>query len=119
MKEGMRARSARSASCSSGYSARYLSAELSSRAVVSCPAQLGQHVAPRVLPAVFDVLGDELAPAAGQRGVKLLVGQAPHELLVLLEPGRRHQPHQQRALAGVPLRASYGEGIVYLGPPPM
>ena len=44
---------------------------------------------------------DELAAAAAREFVELPIGQAPHERLVLLEPHRRQQPHQQGALARV------------------
>ena len=45
---------------------------------------------------------DELAAAAGgDELVELLVGESPHELLVVLEPFRGDQTHQQRPLAGV------------------
>ena len=47
------------------------------------------------------VRADELAAAVGDELVELLVGEAPHELLVVLEPLRRDQPHQQRALLRV------------------
>ena len=47
---------------------------------------------------------DELAAAVGEELVELLVGEAPHELLVVLQALRRDQPHEQRPLAGV-LRA--------------
>ena len=47
------------------------------------------------------VRADELAAAVGDELVELLVGEAPHERLVVLEPLRRDQPHQQRPLAGV------------------
>ena len=45
--------------------------------------------------------GDELAAAVGQEGVELLVGQPPHERLVVLEALRGDQPHQQAPFPGV------------------
>ncbi len=47
------------------------------------------------------VPADELAPAAGEELVELLLGEAPHERLVVLEPLRRDEPHEQRPLLGV------------------
>ena len=47
------------------------------------------------------VRADELAPAVADELVELLVGEAPHELLVVLQPLRRDQPHQQRAFLRV------------------
>ena len=46
-------------------------------------------------------LADELAATVGQERIEHAVGQLPHERLVLLEPLRRDQPHQQRAVVGV------------------
>ena len=45
--------------------------------------------------------GDELAPAVAEELVKLLVGQSPHERLVVLQPLGGDQPHQQAPLPGV------------------
>ena len=50
------------------------------------------------------VLVDELALAAVDELVDLAIRQSPHGLLVLLEPLRRDQPHQQAPLRGVPRR---------------
>ena len=47
------------------------------------------------------VRADELAATVGDELVELLVGEAPHERFVVLEPLRRDQPHQQRPLVGV------------------
>ena len=44
---------------------------------------------------------DELAAPVGEELVELLVGEAPHERLVVLQPLRRDQPHQERSLPGV------------------
>ena len=59
------------------------------------------------------VRADELAPAVGDELVELLVGEAPHELLVLLEPLRRDQPHQQRALPRVLRRVHRDHVLVH------
>ena len=47
------------------------------------------------------VRADELAAAVGDELAELLIGEAPHELLVVLEPLRRDQPHQERAFLRV------------------
>ena len=47
------------------------------------------------------VCADELAAAVGEELAELLVGETPHERFVVLQPLRRDQPHQQRALPGV------------------
>ena len=47
------------------------------------------------------VRADELAAAVGDELAELLIGEAPHELLVVLEPLRRDQPHEERALLRV------------------
>ncbi len=47
------------------------------------------------------VLTDELALAPGVEPVDLVVGQPPQGRLVLLEPLRRDQPHQEAPLGGV------------------
>ena len=47
------------------------------------------------------VRADELAVAVGDELVELLIGEPPHELLVVPEALRREQPHQQRPLARV------------------
>ena len=44
---------------------------------------------------------DELAAAVGDELVELLIGEAPHEVLVVLEPLRRDEPHQERAFLRV------------------
>ena len=44
---------------------------------------------------------DELAPAVGHELVELLVGQPPHERLVVLQALGRDQPHQKGSLPGV------------------
>ena len=49
--------------------------------------------------------GDEL--------VDLPVGEPPHELLVLAEPLRRDQPHQQRAVRGVHGRVERRELVAH------
>ena len=41
------------------------------------------------------VRADELAAAVGDELVELLIGEAPHERLVVLEPPRRDQPHER------------------------
>ncbi len=46
-------------------------------------------------------VADELALAGLDELVELTIGEAPHELLVLLEALRRDQSHQQRAMRGV------------------
>ena len=50
------------------------------------------------------VRADELAVAAVDELVDLTIGEPPHELLVLAQPLRRDQPHQQRAVRGVDRR---------------
>ena len=57
------------------------------------------------------VAADELAVAALDELVDLAVGEPPHELLVLAQPLRRDQPHQQRAVRGVDRRVE-GEQLV-------
>ena len=47
------------------------------------------------------VRADELAVAVGDELVELLIREAPHERLVLLQPLRRDEPHEQRPLPGV------------------
>ena len=47
------------------------------------------------------VRADELAVAVADELAELLVGEAPHELLVVLEPLRRDEPHQERAFLRV------------------
>ncbi len=47
------------------------------------------------------VRADELAPPVGDELIELAVGEAPHELLVVLEPLRSDQPHEQRAFLRV------------------
>ena len=47
------------------------------------------------------VRADELALPVGDELVELLIGEAPHELLVVLQPLRRDQPHQDRPLLRV------------------
>ena len=47
------------------------------------------------------VRADELAPAVGGELAELPVGEAPHELLVVLEALRRDEPHQERAFLRV------------------
>ncbi len=44
---------------------------------------------------------DELTAPGTDDAVQLVVGEAPHELLVLLQPSRRDDPHQQRPFPGV------------------
>ena len=55
------------------------------------------------------VLGDELALALGEELVDRLIGELPHELLVLLEPLGRDEPHEERAVRGVLGRVERGE----------
>ena len=50
------------------------------------------------------VAADELAVAALDELVDLAIGQPPHELLVLAQPLRRDQAHEQRAVRGVDRR---------------
>ena len=47
------------------------------------------------------VRADELAPTIADELVQLLTGEAPDELLIVLEPLRGDEPHQQGPLAGV------------------
>ena len=47
------------------------------------------------------VLADEFTFAVTEKLLKLAVGEAPHELLVLLQPTRCEQPAQDRARPGV------------------
>ncbi len=61
------------------------------------PEQVGDHQHGEGL----GVGADELAPAVADELVELLVGEAPDELLVVLQPLRGDQPHQQGPLAGV------------------
>ena len=51
--------------------------------------------------------------AAGDELVDLAVGEPPHERLVLLEPLRRDQPHQQRAVVGVLRRVERRELVAH------
>ena len=61
-------------------------------------------------------LAHELAfVVSRQQLVELAVGEAPHELLVLLEALRREQTHQQRAQIGVPRRVEGRAGRVPIG----
>ncbi len=57
------------------------------------------------------VVADELAAAAVDELVDLAIGEPPHELLVVVQPLRRDQPHQQRAVQRV-LRRIEGEDLV-------
>ena len=59
---------------------------------------------------------DELAAARADDGVELLIGQYADELLVLAEPARCQQPHQQRPLAGV-VRLVHGHHVLALRQP--
>ena len=59
------------------------------------------------------VRADELAVAVGDELVELLVGEAPHERLVLLEPLRRDEPHEQRPLPGVVRRVHRHHVLVH------
>src|SRR3954468_12676948 len=56
---------------------------------------------------------DELAPTEGKQLVELLVGQAPHEVLVLAEALRRDEAHQQRPLARVVRRIHRDHVLVH------
>ena len=57
------------------------------------------------------VRADELAGAPGDQLVELTIGEAPHELLVLLQSLRRDQAHEQRPLARV-LRRVHGDHVL-------
>ena len=64
------------------------------------------------------VRADELAAAVGEELVELLIGEAPHERLVLLQAFRREQPHQQRPLPGVLGRVHGHHVLVHRQPVP-
>ena len=57
------------------------------------------------------VPADELVVAAVDELVELPVGEAPHELLVLLQALRGDQPHQQRTVRGVHRRVE-GQDLI-------
>ena len=59
------------------------------------------------------VRADELAAAVGDELVELLIGEAPHERLVVLEPLRRDQPHEQRPLLRVHRRVHRHHVLVH------
>jgi len=56
---------------------------------------------------------DELALPVFNKLVDQLIGEVPHELLVLLQPFRREQPVEQRAVCGVPRRIKGDEVFVH------
>ena len=58
-------------------------------------------------------VGDELALPSCEELVDLAIGELLHELLVLLEPLRRDQPHQQRTVCGVLRRIERRDLIVH------
>ena len=58
-------------------------------------------------------LADELARAVPDELVQLAVGQPPHELLVLLQPLRGDQPHEQPAVRRVHGRVERGELVAH------
>ena len=59
------------------------------------------------------VRADELASAVEDELVELPVGEVPHERFVVLEPLRRHQPHQQRTLPRVHRRVHRHHVLVH------
>jgi hypothetical protein len=61
------------------------------------PEQIGDHQHGEGL----GVRADELASAVGSELAELLIGEAPHELLVVLQALWCDQPHQERALLRV------------------
>ena len=58
-------------------------------------------------------VADELALAAAEERVELAVGEAPHELLVLLQALRRDQPHEQGAVIRVLRRIERGQLVAH------
>ena len=56
---------------------------------------------------------DELAATVGDELVELLIGETPHERLVLLQPLRRDEAHQQAPLARVLGRVHGDEVLVH------
>ena len=60
------------------------------------------------------VPADELVVAPFEELVELTIGEAPHELLVLLQPLRCDQTHQQRAVRGVHRRVE-GQDLIVEG----
>ena len=57
-------------------------------------------------------VGDEFTAISGERLVVLTIGEAPHELLVLLEAFRRDHLRQQRPVIGVYRRIQAGQLII-------